>query len=577
MKKMFKRLFIIAIFVLIVLLTCNIDSMAATAGISASSTKVSVGDSVNINVSANAATWNLKVNGSGVSDSIVGVNMDVENQATNKSYKLDTSKAGTYTITLSGDITDADGTPQKISQTTTVTVEEKVTEPAQEPKKEETPKETPKETTQETPQETKKETPKEEPKQAEPKFKDVNELVYVDPQKVNSVNVRQGYTTSTTLLGSIKAGESVTRTGIGDNGWSRVTYNGKTAYIITSALTTTKPEEKEEVSTNKALKELTVEGYELTPTFDPETTSYSLKLKEDDKKLNIKATPADENARVEITGNENFENSNNTVRITVTAQDGTQRIYRITVLKENEEKHVVEMVRLKNLQIANTTLNPEFNPDTVSYIIEVDDPSTVKAQDVVATAEDADVKVTIAETAETSGNGEKKITIVLEKNDGSITTTYEIFVKKHVANQLDNLIQNKSDKTIYMILGSIMAVLLILIIVIIVILKKSSNGDGDEDEEAVEEDEMSDDYSLNNTLDQEDSSEDSEYDDMLKESTARTQILSTDYNVFKDNSNDVGINQEEDTEEDEDVSENGEEDMDDGDLEFNNKKKGKHF
>ena len=577
MKKMFKRLFIIVIFVLIVLLTCNIDSMAATAGISASSTKVSVGDSVNINVSANAATWNLKVNGSGVSDSIVGVNMDVENQATNKSYKLDTSKAGTYTITLSGDITDADGTPQKISQTTTVTVEEKVTEPAQEPKKEETPKETPKETTQETPQETKKETPKEEPKQAEPKFKDVNELVYVDPQKVNSVNVRQGYTTSTTLLGSIKAGESVTRTGIGDNGWSRVTYNGKTAYIITSALTTTKPEEKEEVSTNKALKELTVEGYELTPTFDPETTSYSLKLKEDDKKLNIKATPADENARVEITGNENFENSNNTVRITVTAQDGTQRIYRITVLKENEEKHVVEMVRLKNLQIANTTLNPEFNPDTVSYIIEVDDPSTVKAQDVVATAEDADVKVTIAETAETSGNGEKKITIVLEKNDGSITTTYEIFVKKHVANQLDNLIQNKSDKTIYMILGSIMAVLLILIIVIIVILKKSSNGDGDEDEEAVEEDEMSDDYSLNNTLDQEDSSEDSEYDDMLKESTARTQILSTDYNVFKDNSNDVGINQEEDTEEDEDVSENGEEDMDDGDLEFNNKKKGKHF
>ena len=40
------------------------------------------------------------------------------------------------------------------------------------------------------------------------------------------------------MVVTIKKGEWVTRTGIGDNGWSRVEYNGQTLYAITSYLTT---------------------------------------------------------------------------------------------------------------------------------------------------------------------------------------------------------------------------------------------------------------------------------------------------------------------------------------------------
>ena len=376
------------------------------------------------------------------------------------------------------------------------------------------------------------------------------------------------------MVGSIKAGESVTRTGIGDNGWSRIKYNGQTAYVISSALTTEKPEEKEETSTNKALKELSIKGYELSPAFDAETTSYSITLKEDEKKLDITATAADEKAKVEITGNDNLENPNNTVRITVTAEDGTQRIYRISVLK-NEETRVVEMVKLKSLQVANATLSPEFDPDTVSYVIEVENPSSITAKDVVATAEDDDVNVTIAEASESSENGEKKITIVLESKDGSVSTTYEIFVKKPVANHLDNLMQNKSDKTIYMILGGIIAVLVILIIVIIILLKKTGDRDDGDETEMDGADEMSDDYdySLKNAIDEVNRGEDTEYDDMLKESRAKTQILSMDYNVFKDASDDVGLGQDKDEVEEDDDG-NVEED---DDLEIKPKKRGKHF
>ncbi len=565
MKKISYKMIFLLLFGMIILFLNSIDSNAATAGISASSQNVNVGDNVNINVSITAATWNVKVSGSGISDSIVGVNTDVQNQTTNQSYKLNTSKAGTYTVMITGDITDANGQKQNVSYSTTVTVAEKNANPSEgsqsgEQPKEETPKgETPK---QETPkQETQKqETQKQEtPKENTPTFKNTNETVYIK-QSQSSVNVRQGYTTDTKLLGSLKSGESVTRTGIGDNGWSRVTYNGQTAYIISSALTTEEPVKEEETSSNKALKELIIEGYELTPKFNPETTRYSLTLKEGEEKLNITATPEDEKANVTITGNENFDIENSVVRITVTAEDGTTRIYSISVSKGSETR-VVEMVRLSNLQVANSTLNPEFNPDVTSYVIETDDPSTITAQDIVATAEDENVEVTIADENSVSENGEKKITIMLEDKENNINTAYEIFIKKPTNNQLDNMVKGNSDNKIYFILGTIIVVLIILIIIIIVVLRKTSDKEDEEDDDEYDEedDELSDDYSLNNATD-----EDNEYDDMIRESMIKTQIINTDYNVFKDKSNDIGV----------DNLDNNIDDEDD-DQEF--KKKGKHF
>ena len=547
MKKISYKIIMVMLFGIIMLLLNYTECNAANAGISSSSGRVSVGDSVNINVSITAATWNLKVSGSGISDTIVGVNTNVENQTTNKSYKLDTSKAGTYTVTLSGDITDADGTSTNISSTATVTVEENANP-------------TP------TPQSTPKPTEAEEPEKKEPTFKSVNETVYVKSSQ-SSVNVRQGYTTDTKLLGALKSGESVTRTGIGDNGWSKVTYNGQTAYIISSALTTEEPEEKEEdeeeTSTNKALKELVIEGYELTPKFDPETTRYSITLKDDDEKeLDITATPEDEKSKVSITGNGNFENQNNIIRITVTAEDGTTRIYSISVLKENETP-TIEMVKLSNLQVANAKLNPTFDPDVTSYVIEVEDPSKITSKDIVATAEDENVEVTIAVENSSSEDGEKKITIMLEDKENNIITTYEIFVKKPVDNQLEGMVKGNTDKTIYYILGTIIIALIILITVVIIILRKTSNKEDDDFES--EQDELSDDYdySLKNAIDEanDEVNDEYEYDDIVKGSRIKSQILNTDYNVFKDSTNDVGVDDMENNEEDD----------------LQNKRRGKHF
>ena len=100
---------------------------AASASITASKTSVTVGTKVTITVKVNAAAWNLNVSGD-ASGSIVGFNAEAENQATTKTYTLKPTKAGKYTVYLTGDITDESSeTATNINKSVTVTVKEKTT------------------------------------------------------------------------------------------------------------------------------------------------------------------------------------------------------------------------------------------------------------------------------------------------------------------------------------------------------------------------------------------------------------------------------------------------------------------
>ena len=58
-------------------------------------------------------------------------------------------------------------------------------------------------------------------------FKTVNQTVYV---KGTSVNVRNGACKEFTKIGTLKYAQAVKRIGIGSNGWSKIIYNGQTAY-----------------------------------------------------------------------------------------------------------------------------------------------------------------------------------------------------------------------------------------------------------------------------------------------------------------------------------------------------------
>ena len=93
---------------------------------------------------------------------------------------------------------------------------------------------TPEDSTEAVPEETQAETaPKEDP-DVDP----VDETVYA----VAKVNVRSGPGFNHGVIGQLHAGDSVKRTGIGRHGWSRITYEGKTAYVANNYVTPDSPE-----------------------------------------------------------------------------------------------------------------------------------------------------------------------------------------------------------------------------------------------------------------------------------------------------------------------------------------------
>ena len=435
MKKLIK-ISILSIFVFIAISIFS-ETYAASASISASKTNVKVGEKVTITVSMNAAAWNTNISGA-ASKSFAGNSDDGNNITKKERISFTPSSAGTYTFKLGGDVSD--GSTNKttnISGSVTVTATNSSSDNND------------KNNDKKNDNKDNKDNKDNNDTTTEPTFKSANDKVYA----TGDINIRKSYSADSDKIGTLKAGESVTRTGISDNGWSKVSYNGGTGYIKTSLLTTEEPSK----ASDKALKTLEVTPEGLDPEFDPETTSYTLNVGADVEKLEIKAAPNDEKATVEITGNESLVAGDNAVKITVTAQDGTTRIYTINV-----KKGEATTLGLSSLKINGYTLSPKFSSNVYEYKINVLDPNITKL-DVLATANVENAKV------EVTGNtnlvkGENTITITVTSEDGKEKVIYQILVNK---DSDVTATTNKKDMIIYG--GIVVGVILIFAIIIIVV------------------------------------------------------------------------------------------------------------
>ena len=68
-------------------------------------------------------------------------------------------------------------------------------------------------------------------------FTEVNETVYA----IASVNVRTGPGTAFERIDRLSYGQAIQRIGVGENGWSKVLYNGEVAYMYSDYLSATRP------------------------------------------------------------------------------------------------------------------------------------------------------------------------------------------------------------------------------------------------------------------------------------------------------------------------------------------------
>ncbi len=131
---------------------------------------------------------------------------------------------------------------------------------------------------------------------------------------------------------AIKAGSA----GVRISSPSMVSWNDDSKLFTPSssgATITIKTQAQIEASYSKdnTLKALSVEGYELSPAFDKNTTEYTVSVPDTVTEIKVSASKNDSAARVSGTGTIDLSEGKNKVEIVVTAENGSVKKYTITV------------------------------------------------------------------------------------------------------------------------------------------------------------------------------------------------------------------------------------------------------
>lgn len=195
-------------------------------------------------------------------------------------------------------------------------------------------------------------------------------------------------------------------------------------------------------SSDATLKSLSASGYTLSPSFNPNTTSYTIKVPNDASTVKLDGSVNNSNAKVSGLGNISLTGNTTTATIKVTAEDGTVKTY--TVKIEKESKSTVEKssdATLKKLDVSGYTLTPTFSKNVTTYSMKVK--NNITALNVTAIANDKNATVSI------SGNknwkeGNNTITIRVTAEDGSVNT-YIVNVEREVSSSSTVVATKSSD------------------------------------------------------------------------------------------------------------------------------------
>lgn len=444
--------------VLIILLLCfvnltNVNAATVTLNVP---TTVTEGDTITAKIAGKAEQWNLtlKANGTTIATS---------NNLTNEGSEITISASGIYktttkgtvVFTLTGDYSYTSGNTVKtddVNITKTVTVNAKTaTNPGGQ-----TGGNSGGSTGGNNGGTTNK------PTVTEPKFTSASKTVYAK----SDVNLRSSWSTSSSAV-KVQKGTELRLTGTSTekvNGyiWYRVTYNGQIKYVVRDYITETKPEEK---SNNANLKSLSIEGVELTPTFSQDVTEYSAKISNyTEKEIKVIAQVAHEKAVATVEGNTNIIIGENVITAKVVAEDGTTKIYTITLTNEEKISLGLQSLKIKDVELKN------FTPDKFEYEINFSQDLEKLEIEAIANVEGATVEILGNENLIV---GENLITIIVKSADETETVTYQI-----KANKLE-IIDQQQNKEInvktLLICGTI--ALVVLAIIIVLIVKYVKNGE----------------------------------------------------------------------------------------------------
>lgn len=247
--------------------------------------------------------------------------------------------------------------------------------------------------------------------------------VFIDGSDTVIATAKAGGTATITLTPDDVSNSSGTADITSTIGSKSITIKVNTPVVNTPTTPTTPTTTK---SSNANLKRL-VPNYEgLSPNFNSAVTKYSLTVPSTATSLGLTVGVEQSGAKYYISGEDNLKMGDNTVSITVTAPDGTKKVYTIIVTKADDVAKA--NARLSNIVIDGKTLSPAFSAENFEYDIEKV-ASDVEKLTVLAYAQSENAKVEI------TGNdklveGDNIIKVKVTAVDGTTTKEYIIKVKK---------------------------------------------------------------------------------------------------------------------------------------------------
>lgn len=141
-------------------------------------------------------------------------------------------------------------------------------------------------------------------------------------------------------------------------------------------VTVTVPREK---SKNNKLKSLSVEGYEITPSFSADVNEYTVSVPSTVDKITINASKADGYASLSGTGEKEVEEGVNTFEIVVTSETGVSNTYKLTVNVEDQNpiEVTVDGKKYTLVKVAKNLVKPELFDETTITISDTEIPAFV--------------------------------------------------------------------------------------------------------------------------------------------------------------------------------------------------------
>ena len=384
MKKQIKR-FLILIGVFIAFCIFNQNKVnAASASISGSQT-VTAGQTVTVTATVNAGAWNLTLSGGGQSRALVGQTSSAGNESASTSITFVATQ--NTTVTLTGDITDfSSNYSQTVNQSAQITVQSASTGGSGNTSSGNNQNSGNGSGTSGTTgggtsgttnggttgSSSGSSTTTNNTSSSNANLSNLgirpNDFSGFTPNRTSySVTVPNSVTSIEVYANVGQSGQKISGTGTknlseGTNSFNVIVTapDGTTTKTYTIAVTREASEENEEEENQEeqntteenteiingnsvfGLTELKIDGIELDPSFSTEIYEYSAKLIGDKDKLDITATASEENAKVEITGNEGLVEGENIITILVTNESGDKTAaYQIKLTKSLVDEEAI--------------------------------------------------------------------------------------------------------------------------------------------------------------------------------------------------------------------------------------------